>query len=111
MWTYRGRILRVIDGDTVDVLVDLGFHIQSTQRLRLLYVDTPERNESGWLEATTFTRSLLPTGQSVVIKTEKADSFGRYLAEVFPVDEQDGIAAGSVNTALLASGHAVEYRR
>lgn len=111
MWQYRGEILRVVDGDTLDVRIDCGFHISTTQRLRLLGVDTPERSDPGWAEATAFTAAYCPVGRKVIIETEKSDSFGRYLAKVTPVDEQDGVASGSVNDALLSSGHAVPYAR
>ena len=42
MWTYRAKVIRVIDGDTIDVLVDLGFDVWIKKRVRLFGIDTPE---------------------------------------------------------------------
>ena len=111
MWEYRGEVVKVVDGDTVDVVVDLGFRVTCYQRLRLLGVDTPERNEPGWAEATAFTKSLLPVGQKVYIRTEKADSFGRYLAELKAYTYPNEFVAQTVNESLLASGHAIPYTK
>jgi micrococcal nuclease len=101
MWEYRARILNVVDGDTLDVMVDVGFHGRQIERLRLLGVDTPERGDPLWAGATSETRawvltrerdyylltgipSTSPNFWPFMIQTEKADSFGRYLAKVWP---------------------------
>ena len=92
-YQYRAKIVRWVDGDTVDVDVDLGFRITTHQRLRLLGVDTPERGQDGYHEATEFCKTVAPEGAEVVIRTEKSDSFGRYLAhiEVFGRSVADGL--------------------
>ena len=48
MYEYRAKLKRVVDGDTVDFVVDLGFHVHTTIRTRLLGVDTPERGHPDW---------------------------------------------------------------
>ena len=56
LYHYRARLLRVVDGDTIDVELDHGFErMRSTRRLRLLGVDTPERGQQGYHEATALT--------------------------------------------------------
>ena len=49
---FRGKIVRVVDGDTVDLDVDLGFHVHTKVRCRLVGVDTPERGHRDWEKAT-----------------------------------------------------------
>lgn len=99
LFHYRARLLRVVDGDTIDVMLDLGFQTHCSQRLRLLRVDTPERGQPGHHEATAITGHLLDTAAEIVVRTVKKDSFGRWLAEVWA----DG---ASVNDALIARGWA-----
>ena len=59
MYEYRAKIKRVVDGDTVDFIVDLGFSVHITIRTRLLGVDTPERGHEDWAKATSECRRLL----------------------------------------------------
>lgn len=81
-WRYEHVTLdRVIDGDTLDVIIDVGFRFTTRQRLRLLELDTPERGEPLWREATDQLRALV-TDQPLAVTTVKQDSFGRWLAHV-----------------------------
>ena len=98
LFYYRARLLKVVDGDTIDVSLDLGFKTHCIQRLRLLRVDAPERGRPGYQEATALTSGLLQEAE-IVVHTERRDSFGRWLAEVWA----DG---GSVNDALVSQGWA-----
>lgn len=90
-----------MDGDTVDLLVDLGFRLTSTQRFRLLDVDCPElrgeERERG-LEAKNFVQGLLPVGAEVVVVSEKTGKWGRWLARIWV----DGLC---VNDELVRHGH------
>jgi micrococcal nuclease len=110
VYEYRATILKVVDGDTVDVDVDLGFDVHHLLRLRLDGIDAPERGKPGGSEATAFLRDLLDVGQPVIIRTEKdrQEKYGRYLATITL------LAGGlpekiTVNTKMLNAGHAVEY--
>jgi len=99
MYEYRARCVHVVDGDTYDFLVDLGFHITHKVRVRLKDVDTPEVRASTLLErrhafqATEFCRVKLgETGHiPVTIKTEKdrLGKYGRYTASVTLADGSD----------------------
>ncbi|MGG7653520.1 thermonuclease family protein [Kocuria rosea] len=103
-YRYAARIVRWVDGDTVDLVVDLGFHLSVTTRFRLYGVDTPERGRSGFGEATAFCERLAPVGSVVRIESFKAaDSFGRWLALVYTLD---GV---NINGALVEHGLAVPY--
>ena len=107
-WDYAViEVVRVVDGDTIDLRIDLGFHLTATLRFRLLGVDTPERNEEGWAEASRFSKEWL-NGKKVRIRTFKSDSFGRWLGMIY---EEDVDYVSVLNEALIDSGHAVEYKR
>lgn len=81
MYVYTALIVNVIDGDTVDAVIDLGFKICSKQRLRLARVDTPERTQPGYAIAADFVREQCESKQ-VKVSTEKVSKFGYYLAEI-----------------------------
>lgn len=85
MYTYKAKLLRVVDGDTVDLEIDLGFSITVRERFRLNHVDTPERGTPGANEASAFVNEYLES-RELVVQTEKGkDKYGRYLATITPV--------------------------
>jgi micrococcal nuclease len=104
---------KVVDGDTIDVDIDLGFNVSYYQRVRLAGIDTPEsrttdkyEKELG-LEVKKKLGEYLANAKDVVIRTEKPDStekYGRILGWLYI----DG-AEKSVNEALIAGGYAWEY--
>lgn len=123
MYTYRAKVLRVIDGDSLQALVDLGFHIKIEIRFRLLGVDTPElRPRKGKhfeteaerqiiieaaKKARDFVRDVIEN-KTVRIETEKSDSFGRFLARVWYTV---GDTEVELNQDLLDRGLAEVYKR
>jgi len=101
---------RVVDGDTLDLAVDLGFKVQVRERFRLIGVDTPEvygANKSTEGEkASAFVKDLLPQGTPVVVETSKGTGkYGRWLATIYPDDGDDR----SLNQRLLDEGLAKPY--
>lgn len=86
LYKRNAKVRRVVDGDTIDVDVDLGFHVYTRQRLRLLRVDTPEvrgkEREEG-LKYKAFVEYRLPVGSNVIVQSYKTGKYGRYLAEVW----------------------------
>lgn len=92
MYEYKAKIVRVIDGDTLEVDIDLGFKTTlQREKLRLIGIDTPEIRSSNLKEkehgllAKTYVEKLLPVGSEILVKTEKdkTGKYGRYLARVF----------------------------
>lgn len=88
-FTYRARVVKVIDGDTVDLDIDLGMHVwKHEERIRLLDVHAAElrgaEKEAG-LAAKDFLTRLLPVGELVVITTikDKSDKYGRLLGDIW----------------------------
>lgn len=101
MYNYTAKVLRVVDGDTIDVEIDLGFDIWHKVRLRLAHIDAYERYNELGKEATDYVRSLIEE-KFVEIFTEKTDKYGRYLATVI-------IDGGNLNNDLINKGYAVPY--
>lgn len=114
MYEYHvKRILDVIDGDTIDVEIDLGFDISFTSRVRLAGIDTPEsrtkdlKEKALGLESKEWLKKHLEGAHDIVIQTEKSDSaekYGRILGWLFINDEED-----SLNEQMIAKGYAWDY--
>ncbi|WP_411720828.1 thermonuclease family protein [Mycetocola sp.] len=102
-YRYRATDLKWIDGDTVDLLVDLGFYHFVKTRFRLYGMDTPERGDALWGEATDFAEAMAPVDTQVCIDVFKDhDKYGRWLVNIYVDDKQ-------VNQSLVAAGLAVPY--
>jgi endonuclease YncB( thermonuclease family) len=82
-YAYPARVVRVIDGDTLMVDIDLGFKTLIRERLRLRGVYAPELGTSEGEEAKGFVESRLLKGRKIAIKTYGSDSYGRFLVDVF----------------------------
>lgn len=111
MFIYRAKLLKVIDGDTVDLEIDLGFYVKMCDRFRLYGIDTPELNSTdpAKREAARTARdelkSILGQHKEFTVKTYKREKFGRWLCEIFLPDREVSVNAGLVNAGL-----AKEYR-
>lgn len=83
MFEYAAKVERVVDGDTLVLLLDLGFHVFARERVRLRDVYVAENNTIEGKRAAEFVRALVE-GKEVVVNThrDRSDSFGRYLADV-----------------------------
>lgn len=103
MYTYNARIYNVVDGDTVDATIDLGFKMTVKMRLRLEGINTPERGQNGYEDAKSFVADKV-YGKDVLIKTFKISKFGYYLAEVVLPDNK------ILNDILVNEGLAEPYR-
>ena len=113
-YTYEATIDRVVDGDTLLVVIEVGFRIKAHDKLRLRGIDCPEMGTPGGDRAKKFVEKLLPVGSTVVIKSHKSrtDSHGRFVVDVFcksGVESPEEIIRDGVylNQQLLDSGHAV----
>jgi|TARA_R110000823_G_scaffold72988_1_gene167990 micrococcal nuclease len=109
MYEYNCKVKRVVDGDTVDVVIDLGFDIHYSSRVRLYGIDTPEsrtrdkdEKARGFISKD-FLKSWLDKGD-VVIRTrkDKKGKFGRVLGEMVV----DNI---NINELMIEEHHAVKY--
>ena len=82
-YVYKAAIERVVDGDTLLVVVDLGFQVLKRQRVRLAALDCPELGTVEGRRAAKLVEKVLAGVEFVMIKTEKIDLYGRYVAHVF----------------------------
>lgn len=112
MYTYSIKeILKVVDGDTVDVSIDLGFDLTKKERVRLSGIDTPESRTKDLaekhmgLEAKAYLIELLKNADDLIVKTEKDGKFGRMLGEFF----SNKFTIYSINQQLVDEGYAWEY--
>lgn len=110
---YVKKVSKVVDGDTIDVDIDLGFDISFSSRVRLAGIDTPESRTADkmekalGLESKAYLKHAIDNAKSVVIKTEKMDSsekYGRILGWVF-LDGSDK----SINQEMIDNGYAWGY--
>jgi len=116
MYEYKAKVLRVVDGDTVDVDIDLGFGIwMHKERVRMMGIDTPESRTRDKVEkafglaSKNRLKELLPVGSIAVLKTEidrsgedKKGKFGRILGDFIIEDKR-------ATDILIEEGHAVAY--
>ena len=112
MYEYNCKVVRIIDGDTIDVDIDLGFDVWLTkQRIRLFGVDTPESRTRDMVEkkfgilAKNFVKGRLPVASMQVLRTRLDDSrgkFGRILGEFVMEDT-------TLNQLLIVTNNGVPY--
>ena len=109
---YSAKLLRVVDGDTADALIDLGFNVWVKNRIRFMGVDAWEsrtRNleeKKKGLAAKAYTKDLLENSDEgkFVLKSYGLGKYGRVLADLFVKGHEK-----SVNDLLIENGHAYEY--
>ena len=130
MFTYQAKLIEVIDGDTVDLLIDLGFGVHVQERCRLYGIDAPEMPTESGKAAKAHLESLIgaATGELFVATRkmtrkpkERTDKYGRYLAvlydgggnvDMFIHGDQTESSIqrmkASINFAMVYAGHAKE---
>jgi len=108
-YTYKAGVIRIVDGDTLRVSVDLGFNCAIRHTIRLRGVDTPEMKTPEGQEAKAFVARALADVSFVVIRTYWRGRYGRYLADVFYQAKQNQPqtvvdSGGYLNGDLVAGG-------
>jgi micrococcal nuclease len=101
MFQYAAKVEAVVDGDTIDVAIDLGFKIQYRLRVRLNGIDCPEIHSELGKTVKAYVESAL-VGKDVVLNTYKPDKYGRWLADVI-------LAGADFNKELISLGYAHPY--
>lgn len=124
MYKYRVDVTRVVDGDTVDVDIDLGFGmVYKKQRVRLYGIDTPESRTRDLEEkkygkaAKKFLKETLENAGTVMLLSHDKGKFGRILGELFVLANEEALKEGaevwevekSVNQHMIDCHHAVAY--
>ena len=113
-YIYRIKsVTKVVDGDTIDADIDLGFDISLTKRIRFAGIDTPEsrttnlKEKAMGLESKEWLKKALEGAKDIIIKTEKPDStekYGRIIGHLF-INGQET----SLNNQMITSGYALAY--
>jgi len=109
---YNAKLVRVVDGDTCDAMIDLGFDTWVKKRIRFMGVDTWESRtrdldeKKKGLEAKAYTKKMLEDSDEgkFTLKSHGTGKYGRVLGEIF-IEGEDS----SLNDLLKINGHAYEY--
>ena len=111
MYEYAVKeIVKVVDGDTVDVVIDLGFDLSKKERVRLAGIDTPEsrtrhtEEKVFGLEAKAYLKTRLEGCEKLIVKTEKDGKYGRMLGWFYSHEGET-----SINIEMVEKGYAWEY--
>lgn len=102
-WTYPSSVDRVVDGDTVRLLMDLGLRIYRIDNVRLAHINCPETNTPEGKRAKEFAFQLLIPGENVVFVSKSLDKYGRPLGTIQLPNGAD------YGQTMIANGHAVPY--
>jgi len=117
MYNYKISPLKVVDGDTIDAEIDLGFDIKVKKRIRFMGINAPEsrtrdlEEKAKGLAAKDRVKQLLEGCESIQLKSHGVGKFGRCLGEIMldMVDGQEKLTLVSLNELLINEGHATEY--
>ena len=117
MYNYRIKVLKVIDGDTIDAEIDLGFDVKIKKRIRFMGINTPEsrtrdlEEKARGLAAKDRVKQLLDGCANITLCSHGVGKFGRCLGEIMldMVDGQEKLTLESLNRLLINEGQAVEY--
>ena len=122
IYIYKAELIRVVDGDTVELIIDLGFDTSRKERFRLYGIDAPEMNTAEGKAAKAWLREALQPLEAIYVQTiqlstkAKRDKYGRFLAVLydrFPqagqiVAQSGSLPLYSVNLVMVDLGHAKE---
>jgi micrococcal nuclease len=114
---YSAKVLSVVDGDTFDCMIDLGFSVHLKARIRLYGINTPEsrtkdlKEKEMGLKAKEFTKDWLTRHTTIYVRTvvDKNEKYGRVLAEVYSSPNTDDPYTARLNTDIIQAGYAREY--
>ena len=117
MYTYKITPVKIIDGDTIDAEIDLGFDVKIKKRIRFMGINTPESRtrdldeKARGLAAKDRVKQLLEGCKNITLKSHGVGKFGRCLGEIHidMVDGQEKLTLVSLNELLINEGHATEY--
>jgi micrococcal nuclease len=127
IYIYKAELIRVVDGDTVDLIIDLGFDTSRRERFRLYGIDAPEMRTAAGKAAKAWLWEALQPLEAIYVQTiqlstkAKRDKYGRFLAVLYKSEsemEQDmdyadaegtqNFFQSSINRRMIVEGHAKE---
>ena len=105
-YEYESKVKKIIDGDTVQLRVDLGFSIFTDITIRLARINAPEiKGETYFdgLESKEYLSKIIPVGTEIILKCDGRDKFGRWIGELYKDNE-------NINDMMINSNHAKLYK-
>lgn len=110
-FTYHNvEVVRVVDGDTVRLRIDVGFRMVFEDNFRLADINSPERHQEGGPAATSHMEMLIREAYDIhdglIVDVTKRDKYGRYLAVLWVGGKPEAL---SLNEQMIQDGHAVLY--
>ena len=117
MYDYKAKLLRVVDGDTVDAEIDLGFDISVKKRIRLVGINTPEcrtrdlEEKAKGLAAKDRVKAILAENPKFNLESTELGKYGRVLGKIHIniLDGTESLTQICLNDQLVKEKHAVEY--
>tara|TARA_R100001443_G_scaffold102479_1_gene110663 strand:+ start:912 stop:1283 length:372 start_codon:yes stop_codon:yes gene_type:complete len=117
MYTYKAKLLRVVDGDTCDAQIDLGFDVSIKKRIRFAGINAPEsrtrdlKEKARGLAAKDRVKAILAENPSFTLESTEIGKYGRVLGKIHidVLDGVEGLTQICLNEQLIKEGHAVEY--
>lgn len=105
MYTYKARINKVVDGDTVNLTIDLGFRLNYTCNCRLAGINAPEMNTEEGKKAKMILDMVTPKNQDLIIRSSGLDKYGRPIVIIDHFDPTEG----TFNEWMVNNGYAQKY--
>lgn len=102
MYTYKAKVNRIIDGDTINLTIDLGFRLTYTANCRLAGINAPEMNTEEGRTSKIALTLLIGLGNDYTIQSNGLDKYGRPIVTILKADS-------TINQIMIEQGHAKEY--
>ena len=119
MYNYKAKLIRVVDGDTIDAMIDLGFNTWVKKRIRLAGIDAYEtrtrnkKEKQKGLLAKKRLEQVLEGGDDFTVKSHGVGKYGRCLADIYIIKryiKSDRYHGKSINQMMVKEGHAKEIK-
>ena len=117
MYIYKAKLIRVVDGDTCDAQIDLGFDVSVKKRIRFAGINAPEsrtrdlKEKAKGLAAKDRVKAVLAENPSFTLESTEIGKYGRVLGKIYvtKIDGSESLTQICLNDQLIKEGHAVEY--
>ena len=117
MYDYKAKLIRVVDGETVDAEIDLGFDVSVKKRIRLVGINTPEcrtrdlKEKALGLAAKDRVKAILAENPKFALESTEVGKYGRVLGKIHitSLDGTESLTQICLNDQLVKEKHAVEY--
>lgn len=110
MFDYNAELISIVDGDTLKLSIDLGFHLRLNGTFRLARINAPELLTLSGVEAKAFVVSTLSDLKQCKVYTERSEKYGRWLCEFLFITNSEPTRWRNLSDLLLESGHAVRFK-